>query len=536
MQGRNSPCSMSQRQTHFPQHIVQDNEIKTQHVLPEAADQELQALCIRKDEEVVDTLQLTITEEICEHREEDDTVVIAGPDGGWSWLVLLGSFVVMTLVSTVGPCFSLVFSSLLHTLGSSSTTVAWIFNTFSLVWNVTGPVVGPLTSELGHRRVAMAGSIMIAAALIASSFASSAWHLLLSFSFLGGIGAGLIVTTSIFVVPVYFTRRLGRANGILMAGTSVGQFIAPHLIIFLQEKYAFMGATLILGAIMLNTCVAVATFHPVKWHTRRCIWEAGRSVSGKLMAQQHTSSVTFKLISKNQKAKIISQNMSAAKRNSGTMSGFLSRVAQSTIHNLHILKSLRALIIAVSSTLVINGYLNFIMMVPFMIQAMGHSPQAEAWCVSVSGLCSLVTRLAVSTLTECSCFNMYACYVTGIFVIAASSLAFTYLTNITWLMVTMGVWGCGVGAFVGLYNLVIIHYMTVGNLPPMFGAASLLNGLGFISLGPLLGFVKDVSGSYAVSVWVLSSTQFLCVGLWLLMPWAVTWDNTKCTKSSPSGG
>lgn len=453
-----------------------------------------------------------------------------GPDGGWAWAVLLGSFVVMTLVSAVGPCFSLVFSRLLLSLGSSSTTVAWIFNTFSLVWNVEGPLVGPLTAEFGHRPVAMVGSILTAIAIMASAFVTSAWSLFLCFSLVGGVGAGLVVTTSVLIIPLYFTRRLGRANGILMAGTSVGQFVAPHLITHLQEEYTFMGATFILGAIVLNTCVAVATFHPVEWHTRH----SGRHVAGS--HRQKTSvhepapisqakcDTSVRLLEITPQPGSQQQELSEEGTSSSRLrriNGLLVRVARSTGRDLCILMSPPALIIGVSSTLVINGYLNFIMMVPFMVQAAGHPLQASAWCVSVSGMCNLLTRVVVSALTDCSCFNMFACFVVSIFAIAASSLAFTFVTEMTWLMVIMGVWGCSVGVFMGLYNLVMIQYMGVHNLPSMFGAACLLNGLGFISLGPLLGVVRDVTGSYAISIWILSGTEFLCVILWLFMPAAV---------------
>ncbi|XP_042228886.1 monocarboxylate transporter 5-like isoform X2 [Homarus americanus] len=342
-----------------------------------------------------------------------------------------------------------------------------------------------------------------------------------------GLGAGLVVTTSVLIVPLYFTHRLGRANGVFMAGTSVGQFIAPHLITFLQDRYAFTGATLILGAIVLNTSVAAATFHPVSWHTGHLDCETGKPFPEKVFLRQSASSRQLN-------SNLASSNQVTSNRKSRKMNGLLLRVAQSTLRDLGILRSPRALIIAVSSTLVVNGYLNFIMMVPFMVQEAGHSPQSSAWCVSVSGVFNLLTRLAMSAFSECPCFNMHICYVVGIFTIAASSLAFSFLTNATWLMVVMGVWGCGVGAFMGLYNLVMIRYMGIHNLPPMFGAASLLNGLGFITLGPLLGWVRDLSESYAFSIWLLASTQFLCVLLWFFMPAAVARDERRALQDNNS--
>lgn len=51
----------------------------------------------------------------------------------------------------------------------------------------------------------------------------------------------------------------------------------------------------------------------------------------------------------------------------------------------------------------------------------------------------------------------------------------------------MGVWGLGVGGYMGTYNLVIVKYMGIEKLIPTFGVTLMLVGLCFITIGPSIG-------------------------------------------------
>lgn len=332
-----------------------------------------------------------------------------------------------------------------------------------------------------------------------------------------GVGAGLVVGASVLILPLYFSRRRGFANGLFMAGTSVGLFIAPHLITYLQDLYTFKGATLILGAIVLNGCAAGATYHPASWHMQH----ERKSSSNVTEDAQRTP--LSKTTNKNKLVGLpkLPNGKHQIEKDASYRRFFVTRVVLSTVRDLGILKSSRALIIALTSTLVMNGYLNFIMMVPFMVTTARHTPHDAAWCVSASGISNLLTRVIVSALADCSWFHLRGCYMTGILLIALSSFgkhlaslpvqivssydtvisekistdfhtsphvsAFSFISSLTWMTVTMAVWGCGVGAFMGLYNLIMIRYMGMKKLPSMYGASSLLNGLGFITIGPLIG-------------------------------------------------
>ncbi|XP_047488174.1 uncharacterized protein LOC125038671 [Penaeus chinensis] len=200
------------------------------------------------------------------------------------------------------------------------------------------------------------------------------------------------------------------------------------------------------------------------------------------------------------------------------------RVCRSTVNDLRIYRSRRALIINLGIGFCINSYINFIMMIPFMMQANGFALQDSAWCISIFGICNLVTRLLVSPLTDWSKFNMRLCFMIGYAIISLTMYVFPLLTNLMWMGVVMGIAGCGIAANITLNNLIMIKYMGLEKLPQMFGSSALLIGCTFIVFGPFIGFVRDMTESYVISTWILASTSTCSLILWFFMPAAVAYD------------
>lgn len=66
-------------------------------------------------------------------------------------------------------------------------------------------------------------------------------------------------------------------------------------------------------------------------------------------------------------------------------------------------------------------------------------------------------------------------------------LAFSLLRDLTWLTVVMGAWGCGVGAFMSIYSLIMVEYVGLDQLVPTLGVSGLFNSFGFLVSGTLTG-------------------------------------------------
>lgn len=68
-----------------------------------------------------------------------------------------------------------------------------------------------------------------------------------------------------------------------------------------------------------------------------------------------------------------------------------------------------------------------------------------------------------------------------------SPQVFPLLRSVSWMMVAMATFGMGIGIPMSLYNLVMVNFMGLENLAPVFGAAGFTLAVGFTTVGPLIG-------------------------------------------------
>nr|XP_045581393.1 monocarboxylate transporter 13-like [Procambarus clarkii] len=349
---------------------------------------------------ITETISINVSlEDVIGRKDQNEESENTALDGGWGYLVIAGCFIIANICNIIGPCFGILFSSFLLDLGTSSTAVSWIFNMQALMFGLSNLIVAPLAEHYGWRLVVIAGGILCFLSLASSAFATSATFLFFSYSILGGFGTGMSTLIAYVILPYYFKRLRGRANAILMGGVSSAQLIGPPLITFLQQAYGFRGATLIVAALSLNICVAGSVFHPVEWHSKapnRC-------------------------------------NKTSKSRTSSGVCAALFEVICSIGRNFKILKLYRARIISLGSCFFMSGYLNFFMLVPFVMEAGGYTQETASWCMSVSAACNLASRMVVSSLTDLPRFNMRASFMAGTLVISvtiAGMLVFSAAANI----------------------------------------------------------------------------------------------------------
>ncbi|XP_045126914.1 monocarboxylate transporter 14-like isoform X2 [Portunus trituberculatus] len=489
------------------------------------------------------------------------------------------------MITMLGNSSGILFLPQLLQWGASSTTVAVLLNTYMVSRRLAGTVTATLTKEFGFRRVAMTGALLTATCLTLTAFATSPHYFFVSFSLGCGMGCGLS-SVGFLILSRYFKRRRGLANTCLAVGVGLGNFLGPLFIQLLQDTYGHRGATLVLGAIVLHGFLGTTLYHPVEWHMKfpprpHPQHEAlmspkssakhahtvldnsqprhrseGLNVKLKELSESHQSLASCRRLSDNSLDLVSMASMTSLEaRGTTDLTYHEGREPPHTDTGPNILRSLRrpftkfikgllrdlailrrptALIIATGITMVINAQANFIMMVPFAMQAGGHSLQTAAWCLSVSGVINLLVRILTSTLSDYSWFNMRFFYLLSMFTMAASITVFPLQTQTEGMTVVLGMWGAAMGMFLGLNSLHTISVVGLDDYAAMMGAWNLTLALSFVTIGPFLGVVRDASDSYAISLWVAAFLVLVSFLLWFLMPAAVAYDERMKAKQVSS--
>ena len=247
----------------------------------------------------------------------------------------------------------------------------------------------------------------------------------------------------------------------MTSGVSAGQFLTPLIVKYLLDEYAFTGACLIYGALILNTLVSGMLFHPVKWHSKTTVEEIAEKERGngidnedelmeipknkiendqikKLCARERYNSIASEIslgVSTLQIPDIsVHESTENIKIDNCILRFFyflyliIKQVVLSIINYLRILRYKRAIITSFGMAFFVTGYINFLMMVPFTLQSKGFSLEQSAWCLSVGGIFNFILRLTISVLSDHPKFRKRICYMSGALIVSISTASkFLYL-------------------------------------------------------------------------------------------------------------
>ena len=90
---------------------------------------------------------------------------------------------------------------------------------------------------------------------------------LLKYAF-AGLAAGMVATPSLGVVPQFFNKKRGLANGVSHIGSIVGSFALPPVWIVLVEHFSARGAFTLFSGIFAQMIVCAALIRPLEFYTR----------------------------------------------------------------------------------------------------------------------------------------------------------------------------------------------------------------------------------------------------------------------------
>jgi MFS family permease len=135
----------------------------------------------------------------------------------------------VAVIFGVAYSFAAFFRSFAVEFAAERADVSLVFGLSGLIYFLLGAGAGMLADRFGPRLVCSAGMVIIAAGLLASSFAHSMAAIYLAWGAGLGVGIGLVYAPSIACVPPWFVRRRAFAAGIASAGIGVGTLTVPLL-------------------------------------------------------------------------------------------------------------------------------------------------------------------------------------------------------------------------------------------------------------------------------------------------------------------
>ncbi|XP_071484308.1 monocarboxylate transporter 13-like [Diadema antillarum] len=426
-------------------------------------------------------------------------------DGGWAWVVVLGSMLVFVLRQGVSKCPGVFLPILCAEFGTGEAEVGAVSSLFTTAGDFTGLVTGGLCRLIGYRTVAVIGGIMGASGIIAlfgvSTLAETGICLVVS-----GVGFGMTYVSSLVIIPQYFDKYYGIANGITYSGSGLGIVIIPPLYQIFVDIYGWRGAFLLLGSLCLHSIVCAMLFKPVKkeseeneeknprtWRRRRNgkNGPAASSSEGEYLLQEDD------------------QGSATTPGSSGRISSMMTTIFSFLGLSIFLdLSTVLILLAQFAGRFVFIGWLIFL--IPHVIEK-GFEPLDATFVASAGGISLVVFQLAHGLFIDKKWLTANQVLLIMSTIMATALLLDPVCTTYGTLMAGSVMVGAGAGAFFPA-SVTTLH-STVGpeRFPNAVGWGYVFNGLGRTVSAYATGRLFEVNGNYNSSFLMLGGVQLLVV-------------------------
>ncbi|XP_041829046.1 monocarboxylate transporter 6 isoform X2 [Melanotaenia boesemani] len=202
-------------------------------------------------------------------RRNHGTRTVTAPDGGWGWVVLVATILVLALTLGFPSCVGIFYTDLQNEFQASNSETSWVPSIMTSVLHAGGPFCSVLVERFGCRETVMLGGVLSGLGMAASSFTHSISELYITAGVITGLGFCFSFQPAVTIMGHYFVRRRAFANAMSSTGTALGLCTLPFLGNYLHTEFGWRGSFLILGAVLLNCCVCGAVMRPLQPNKHR---------------------------------------------------------------------------------------------------------------------------------------------------------------------------------------------------------------------------------------------------------------------------
>ncbi len=181
----------------------------------------------------------------------------------YAWIAAALTFVTLLVVAGIRATPSVLIVPLEQAFGWSRDKIALAVSVGLLLFGLMGPFAAAAMQRFGIRRTMIVALLLLASAMIGSSFVTSPIGLILTWGVLAGIGTGsMAMVLGVSIVNRWFVSRRGTVLGLLTASTATGQLIFLPLLAWIVQRNDWRVVVWIVGGVALVLIPLVAFLLP----------------------------------------------------------------------------------------------------------------------------------------------------------------------------------------------------------------------------------------------------------------------------------
>ncbi|EJW88025.1 major facilitator superfamily transporter [Wuchereria bancrofti] len=220
-----------------------------------------------------DELSVLMKKGEVKERKEGSMQYVPIVDGGWGWVVVVGSFFIHVFADGIVYSFGILLEIVMKEFSASNAKASVIISLLTGLTLGMGPVASAITNKFGCRVTTILGSLIATTGCATSYYATSVEYLMLSVGCVMGIGFGLMYCPAIIIVTTHFEKKRSMATGIAVCGAGVGTVVfAPISEALIKISWRTVFAVYAVIVLMCSLCGATfrsLTFVAVEDETKR---------------------------------------------------------------------------------------------------------------------------------------------------------------------------------------------------------------------------------------------------------------------------
>lgn len=178
-----------------------------------------------------------------------------------AFLILGLTFVALLASAALRSAPGVLLQPLQQAFGWDRTTVSLAAAIGIGLYGLAGPFAAAAMQAFGIRRVLLGGLVLMSTSTFASLFMTEAWHYVLTWGVVAGLGSGAVASVlGATVVSRWFAARQGLMMGILTASTATGSLLFLPLMAKLSEGANWRPVVLLVSLTLLALVPVILLF------------------------------------------------------------------------------------------------------------------------------------------------------------------------------------------------------------------------------------------------------------------------------------
>lgn len=430
-----------------------------------------------------------------------------GMDSRWSWITMGFCSWVLFMNTLSLKAFGVLFYGVIETFLVSRNEAAWPFTVADAVSSFAGPVFGYLCRRFSCRKVLLFSSFFCGIGVLVCFFATNVAFLVLFFGVVHGCSlAGVLIGVNVLVIQ-HFEKRRATACGLMYTVACLNAFVVPPLVEFFRSNYSTRAAFLLLGALILNGFPGTLFLHsPAKTANAD-----SSDVSRISQSSDHAAWAEASL-----KSQLSVEALSVTYRKDGHTPlvargdtgghGFRATVGNILTCNFWVN--------AISYSMVYFDLVTFMMVAVDLASDRNIAPSHSVFLFHTFTVGDGLTRTLSGLVVDSGYLRLQTVMALGMFFQGVAFQSMVWATELWSLLVCSLLLGVSTGSRICLSTIDVVNHFGVEALPVMLGTMTFVAGLFTLLRPPLIGYFRDLMGTYNGFLHILTATNLTMAAVW----------------------